>query len=188
MRMIAIIAAAVCLAFAPSARGQALPEESPLTPAQLAELRGGFQLPGGLAITIGVTTATRIDGREVLRSTFNIRDGLPQVGVLANDAAGKLASVTATADGAAVTTADGVVRLRSAGDGVRVDLAGDAIQVSHLLGSALGSIVANSGNDRSIDVTTSVDIGLSGITPDAIGGSAIRAENLALDATARMVR
>lgn len=166
-----------------------MPGEPPLAAEELAKLRGGFQLPGGIAVTIGVTTATQLNGQEILRSTFNISDGSPVVRVIAADpSSGRSSEVQATVNGGGVQTRDGSVQLRSTPGGLRVDLAGDAINVSHLIGNALGTVVANSGNDRSIDVTTSVNIGLSGIRPEAVGSSAIRAENLALDATTRLVR
>ncbi|HEU0044496.1 hypothetical protein [Sphingomonas sp.] len=188
LRLCSILAALV-LAAAPAADARSLTAHPSLSDERLAELRGGFQLPGGISVTIGVTTATRIDGREILRSTLNLRDDLPRVQVLADRADGAgVVPVSVTADGAGLMTRDGVVRVRSATDGVRVDLSGEAIEVSHLLGGALGTVVANSANDRSIDVTTTVDIGLSGVRPDALGGAAIRAENLALDATTRLIR
>ena len=171
------------------AQAQALPVHPPLADERLAELRDGFRLPGGITVTIGVTTATRIDGREILRSTLNLHDNLPRVQVLGDRADGAgIVPVSVTVDGAGLMTRDGEVRVRSAADGVRVDLKGNDIEVSHLLGAALGSVVANSANNRSIDVTTSVDIGLSGIRPDALGSAAVRAENLALDATTRLIR
>lgn len=164
---------------------QSFPEGTPLPPPVLAELRGGFDLPNGMTVTLGVTTDTRIDGRDVLRTVFDIRQGTSSLSVLANHAD---TGVLATIDGTEVATADGTVRVRTSDSGTRVDFSGDRIDVSHLAGSALGSVIANSASDRTIDVATTVTIGLGGVTPDAIGGSLARVDTLALDATSRMTR
>ena len=66
----------------------------------------------------------------------------------------------------------------------RVDLAANQLDISHLVGrGAVGSIVANAADNRSIDVATSVDIDLAGVRPDQIGGAVVRASNLALETT-----
>lgn len=155
---------------------------------RLVELRGGFDLPDGLSVTLGVTTETRVDGSEVLRTVFDVQNGTPNLTVLADNGDGTLSQVTVDRDGQGVATADGIVRVRSTTTGESVDLASQGIDVSHLVGGAFGSVVANSGDNRSVDVSTSIDIGLSGITPDAVGNSMARVDGLALDATIRLVR
>jgi hypothetical protein len=179
--------------FALVALGVAAPSQAqsygvaPLPGTALAKIRGGFDLPNGLIINLGVTTDTKVDGESVLRTIFNIDQGAPILKVLANQAEG-LSELDLAANDAAVTTADGSVRLQSGASGARVQLVNDSIDVSHLIGQAYGSVVANSGSDRSIEVQTTIDIGVSGIRPDAIGGSLARAGDLALDATSRLSR
>lgn len=175
----------IALAFVPTAAGaQALPEKTPLAEAELAEQRGAFRLPNGMEITIGVATQTRVDGRTVLSTTYNVAGGAPQFRVQAgsgNDPNGT-SEVVPTAGG--VSTRDGVVQMLP--NGVR--FSGDAIQVTHLAGQAFGTVLANSGSNRAIDMQTTVDIHVTGITPDMLGSSALRIEGLALDATARLTR
>lgn len=163
---------------------------APMPDPELARERGGFSLPGGITVTLGVTTDTRVDGQEVLRTVLSLADGGPKLAVLgATGGAAMLGEVELTANGAGVATRDGVVRLRQSGDNTRVDLAGNGVDISHLVGrGALGSIVANATDNRVIQVETSVDIGLAGVRPDQLGGAMAQAGNLALDATTQLVR
>lgn len=170
------------------ALAQAMPAETPLSAPQLDTLRGGFNLPGGGTVTMGVVTETRINGQEVLRTVFNVQTGLPVLTVLTRNADGSVSSATPTANGTAVTTADGTVRLVAMPNGTRVELAGDRIDVSHLVGQSFGSVVANSADNRVVDVSTTINIGLSGIARDALGSSAASVDTLALDATSRLAR
>lgn len=186
MRRLILLALAACSS---PAFGQAL-DARPMTDPELARERGGFSLPGGITVTLGVTTDTRVDGQEVLRTVFSLADGTPKIAVLsATEAGAALQKVELTANGVGVSTRDGVVRLRQTAENTRVELAGDQLDIAHLTGrGALGSIVANAADNRSIDVTTSVDIGLAGVRPDQIGGALVQAENLALAATGQLVR
>lgn len=187
MKILAFLLGGVTLCLANHSNAQSVMPTPPLAPAALAEMRGGFDLPNGAVITLGVTTATSVDGREVLRTTFDIQGGAAQLRVAATprgDSAAGAIDLQAARSG--VETLDGVVTVRTDDHGTRVELAGDRIDVSHLTGQAFGSVIANSASDRSINVATTVDIGLTGITPDAIGGSLARVNDLALDATSRM--
>lgn len=163
---------------------------APLPDPELARERGGFSLPGGITLTLGVTTDTRIDGQEVLRTVVSLANGSPTLAVLgASGGSATLDQVKLTANGASVATRDGLVSLRKTGEDLRVELAGDKVDITHLVGrGALGSIVANAADNRSIEVSTSVDIGLAGVRPDQVGGAMAQANNLALDATTQLVR
>lgn len=159
-----------------------------LTDPELARERGGFVLPGGITITLGVTTDTRVDGQEVLRTIFAFDGTMPKLAVLSATEGGGFSPVELDPGGAGVITREGVVRLR-AGDLTRVDFSGDRLDISHLVGGdAFGSVVVNSADNRMIDITTSVDISLAGVRPDELGSSMARVDTLALDATAQMVR
>lgn len=161
---------------------------TPLSPSQLEDVRGGFDLPGGVSVSLGVVTETRVNGQDVLRTVFNVQSGQPAVTVLARtgDSPDGLTPVAATVGGAGVATADGTVTLVAMPNGVRVELAGDRLDVSHLVGQSFGSVVANSADDRSIDVATTVNISLGGVARDMIGASSARVDALALDATTRL--
>lgn len=185
LHLVMLLAVAPVPAFA-----QAIPTAAPLSAPELDALRGGFDLPGGGTITLGVVTTTRLDGQEVLRTVFNVQTGQPVITVLARNAGspGGVTPIDATVGGAGVATADGTVTLAALPNGVRVELAGDRVDLSHLVGQSFGSVVANSADNRSIDVATTVNISLGGITRDAIGSSGARVDSLALDATARLSR
>lgn len=163
-------------------------DATPMTDPELAATRGGFILPGGITITLGVTTDTRVDGQEVLRTVFSFDGAMPKVAVLSAAEGGGLSPVELDPGGAGVMTRDGVVRLR-AGDTARVEFSGDRLDISHLVGrGAIGSVVANAADNRAIDVTTSVDIGLAGVRPDELGSAMARVDTLVLDVTTQMVR
>lgn len=172
------------------ALAQAMPAKEPLSAPELDALRGGFDLPGGISIKLGVVTETKVDGQEVLRTVLNVQTGQPIVTVLARNAGltDGLTPIRARVGDAGVATADGTVTLVALPNGVRVELAGDRLDVSHLLGRSFGSVVANGADNRAIDVATTVNISLGGVTADAIGASSARVDTLALDATSRLSR
>jgi hypothetical protein len=151
-----------------------------LSDADLAQLRGGFELPGGLVVNLGVTTDTRLDGQLVLRTVFTATQGSPTLRVFGRT--GDAPTELNLAAGQAATQ-DGIVQIRNLPGGERVDLAGNSIDVSHIVGQAFGSVLANTGNDRTIDVVTTVDLDLSHATPDLIGSSLLSVEAAAIDST-----
>lgn len=159
----------------------------PLTDAQLAELRGGFALPGGGDLNLGVVTSTYVDGALVVRSTYTVTGDTPAVQVSARGADAQ-AQDLAISDGQTVATADGQVTLVRTADGTQVRFSGDQLNVTALSGRNIGSIVQNSGNDRTIGVVTNIDLGLTGVARDGLGSSLSRAGTLALDATTRLAR
>lgn len=56
---------------------------TPVSDPELATMRGGFRLPGGIDVALTVTTQTSIDGALVLRSVFRADDGKPTLAVFA---------------------------------------------------------------------------------------------------------
>lgn len=179
--------AAMLLLLAPLPAAAA-PFADPLRDEQLSTLRGGFTLPGGLQVGLGVTTESRIDGQLVLRSTFTLGAGAESLQVEARSSDGSLHRIDVPQAGS-LTGPDGtltVVRKNGAAD---VVLNGAQLDLTHLAGSrAFGSIVANSADGRTIDVNTLVSLDIRGATPDRIGSSLLRVETLALDTTAGLVR
>lgn len=79
-------------------------------------------------------------------------------------------------------TPAGVVTVTDVAPSYRATLDGTMLSISHLAGQAFGSIVANSADNRNIDVETRVDLSLAGASPDVLGSSMFRVENTALDA------
>jgi hypothetical protein len=161
--------------------GDALPDQS------LDKMRGGFDLPNGLNVALGVTTETRVDGQMILRTVLSADEGPASISTYARDESGQLVAVQLE-DGATVIGRDGAVRLVDNRGAVRVVLDGQQTDVTHLLGDGLGSLVANTADGRTIDVVTTVDVDVRNASPDLIGSSLFRVEGLALDATRDLVR
>lgn len=184
----------------------------------LATMRGGFGLPGGLEVSVAVQSDTRVNGLLLLRSVFVVDKGAPELSVFGRtgDVASSTArtgngvpSSTVTisggtfalggaseglerldvsAGGASVATAGGSVRVDKAGAGSQVVLSGPTLDVSHLAGQAYGSVIANRGNDVTIDTVTNINIDLKNTMPSNIGSAMFRVEALAIDSAARLGR
>jgi hypothetical protein len=179
--------AALLLLFVP-VQAAASPFGNPLPDEKLSDMRGGFTLPGGLQVALGVTTESRIDGQLVLRSTFTLSDGAPSLQVEARSADGSLRALDA-AQGESFTGPDGTLTLVRKGEATQVVLNGNQLDLTHLAGTrGFGSIVANSADGRNIDVSTVVGLDIRGATPDRLGSSLLRIDTLALNTTAGMVR
>lgn len=201
-----IALAALALALAPMPT-PALPD------ADLGTMRGGLALPGGVDLKLTVHSDTRVDGTTVLRTIFRADAGAPTLQVLVGDGTGSGIGAAATgpavaitrdgktaelstagltevalAPGQAIDTVAGRVRLDSLARGARVTLQADALDVSHLVGEGLGSVIANAGDGRTIDTLTTVNIDLSGVSPEALGSAMLRVEGMALDAARAGVR
>ena len=86
----------------------AAPYANPLSDEQLSTLRGGFTLPGGLQVGLGVTTESRIDGQLVLRSTFTLGAGAESLQVEARSSDGSLHKIDVSQAGT-VTGSDGTL-------------------------------------------------------------------------------
>lgn len=158
---------------------QAVPDQA------LDQMRGGFTLPNGLGVTLGVVTETRLDGSTVLKTVLTADQGPASIATYTRDAAGNL--VQTDAAGGSVIGRDGALSQSSSNGGVRVTLNGQGTDVTHLLRNGLGSIISNTADNRTIDVTTTVDIDISNASPELLGSSLFRVEDVALDATRGLV-
>jgi len=175
------------IAVVTAAPAAANPFGSPLSDTALQEMRGGFALPSGLDIGIGVTTETRIDGQLVLRSVLTADHGPGTLAIQGRNTAGDLVNLSVEPGGQAVGP-DGTIKLVSRGDSTRLTLNGEGINVSHLLGGGYGSIVANRVDGRTIDVATTIDLDIRNAMPSNLGSTLFRVENLSLDATQSLTR
>lgn len=92
------------------------------------------------------------------------------------------------AGGAGVATDAGHVVQHQQGGLQTVELRARDLDVTHLAGTAFGSAVANSGNDRTIDTQTVVSIDLRNAGPDVLGSSMLRAQDVATDALTMRAR
>lgn len=186
-----------------------------LTDLQLDELRGGFELPNGMDVVVGIDIQTLVNGALALRSVLNTDTGTPVVfvgdssGVASSSGAGAAAGggvvvrvgdttttyqaeagqqqVVLTANGPAVSTPSGSVQLVKDGSGSQVILNGNSLELRQMIGSLTGSIVANTANDRTIDtiVTVNVDVQNSALL---VGNAALHADSIALATAGRGIR
>jgi len=186
-----------------------------LTDAQLDTMRGGFELPNGMDVVVGVDIQTLVNGTLALRSVLNTETGTPVVfvgdgtsggsssgtgtsaggGVVVHVGSANTAiqagagqqQVTLTPNGPAVSTPSGTVQLVKDGGGSQVILNGNSLELHQMIGSLTGSIVANTANDRTIDtvVTINVDVQNSGLLA---GNAVLRADSIALDTAGRGIR
>ncbi|WP_395397061.1 hypothetical protein [Novosphingobium sp. BL-8A] len=187
-----------------------------LTDAQLDELRGGFELPNGMDVVVGVDIQTLVNGALALRSVLNTDTGTPVVFV--GDGSGATSSssssgtaagggvvvkvgdtamtiqpaagqqqVTLTANGPAVSTPSGTVQLVKDANGSQVILNGNSLELRQMIGSLTGSIVANTANDRTIDTVVNVNVDVRNSALLA-GSAMLHADTIALDAAGRGIR
>lgn len=138
-----------------------------------------------LATTSGGETTVSYDPRSGLTVTTTGRAGSP---VIIN---GSAASSGKPIEGLqqidprmAHATDNGIIRAVGANGDRGVELVGGDISITHLTGTALGSVIANTGSDRAIDTQTTLTIDLRNAGPDVLGSSMFRVENVAIDALA----
>ena len=89
--------------------------------------------------------------------------------------------------GGRVDTPNGAVSLDRLGSGYKVSLAKPDLEVSHVFGQALGSVVLNTGSDRAIDTATTINLDLMNATPMTVGSAMPRVETMALDVTRDLI-
>ncbi|WP_375392006.1 hypothetical protein [uncultured Sphingomonas sp.] len=154
------------------------PAAAPVTSAPAGNAAAGG--PTGVTVTMD-----RQSGLQTVTPTYGGAAGAPGVSVGAatqDPHALGLTALPVTAGGPAVATPDGVVTVTALPTGTQVTLAGDHFAVSDLVGHAIATAIANSGNDRTFDTATNVAIDLRNIAPYQVGAAQMRVESLALDA------
>ncbi|HEX8668020.1 MAG TPA: hypothetical protein VF727_06580 [Allosphingosinicella sp.] len=176
----------VCAAAAPAAAAGPF-GKAPVSDADLGRMRGGFLLPGGLDVSIAVQSSTSVDGTPVLRTLFIAASGGPSLTVFGQNGGG-LTQIDTSSSGGSAGASGGTVRVEGSGSGTQVILTAPQLEVRHLVGQAVGSMVANSGNDVTIDVDTVVDIQIGNGNPLNLGPNMLRVDTLASDVAARLVR
>lgn len=191
MRPLALVLGAVAVTTAAQAAfAQTAPFEGApvVTDATLADTSGGFLLPNGMDVRLGITIDTLIDGRPVLSTVLTLDDASHLMvytgGDVKQQATGtaflvpgpngpalvRIAQDTSFARGAGgqpiavvpnggpIQTNWGAVRLEQSDAQSTVFLAGEGIDLRHMIGTATGALVANTANDRVIDTMVTIDI------------------------------
>jgi hypothetical protein len=173
-------------------------------------MRGGFELPNGMDISIGIQIDTLVNGSTVLRtlltgkdgSTLQVFAGGPNVVSTDPGNAGKGLSIhvgsMAQADGSAsngqlvqlvpngasVVTDSGTVHLVQSKGQSTVLLDGNGLSLQHMIGALTGAIVANQGSDRTIDTNVTVNLNVQN-SAIPVGSMLMRLENVLLGAGSR---
>lgn len=184
-----------------------------VTDDRLGTIRGGFLLPNGMDIGLGITVDTLIDGRPVLTTVLTVDNGShlniytggdvqrqstattvsvpgpngPSLIRITQDTAPGIGGgdpVAVLANGPPVQTQAGAVQLAQSDTQSTVFLTGDGFEVRHMIGAATGALVANTASDRVIDTMVTVDLD---IRHSAIptGAMMLRLDNLLAGAAAR---
>nr|WP_089218970.1 hypothetical protein [Sphingomonas laterariae] len=187
----------------------------------LEDVRGGFDLPNGMAISVGIEITTLVNGALALRTALMPESGAtpsvyvgdttspaavsgasggvtvqtPSGGIVRiNDgsASSPISSadqtpVTLVANGPGVATPWGDVQLVQTDRGSTVTLAGNSLQLQHMIGSITGSAVANTADNRAIDTIVTVNVDLHNASMLA-GNALLRLESFAVDAASRIIR
>ena len=92
--------------------------------------------------------------------------------------------VPVIANGPAVAASSGSISLNEDDRGARVTLTTPTIEVQHLVGQATGAVLANTGNDRTIDTVSSINVNLVGV-PAALLGNTLMINRVAVEAAGR---
>ncbi len=145
-------------------------------------------MSGGQGVSVSVDRAT---GTTIIQPAYGpasapaVSIGSAPSAAAAVDNSG-LVAVTPAAGG--VETGAGMVSVASTGDGARVTLDGAGFSISHLVGAATGSVIANAANDRTIDTVTNVQIDLHNAQAMALGSAMLRVDSVVSAATRAMFR
>lgn len=218
MRALSLLLGAVAAAaLVPGAAAQTAPFENARVVSDdgLASARGGFELPNGMNIRLGITMDTLIDGRLVLSTVLTL-DEVSRLMIYGGGDAHSQTTGTAflvpgpngpslvrftqdtsfargsdggqpiaiVPNGDPVQTPWGAVRLAQTDAQSTVFLAGDGIDLRHMIGTATGALVANTANDRVIDTMVTIDIDVRG-SAIPTGTMILRLDNLLAGAATR---
>jgi len=176
----ALAAAAPALAAAPPGHPQANnpfgPEHAPVAEAKLAEMRGGFELPNGETLDIGIAVNGTVSGPDVpnfeftvgQRITNNSVENIRNAESLTDNGSANLSfnkNGTLTVDGGA---ADGGVTVQAAADAtqalktlLQAGQGNSAPDVSDIGAEGLANVIQNNLNNIDIDLTNQIDLDTS---------------------------
>ncbi len=207
---IALAGVALATTAAPAGAEAASYTAATISDAALDEMRGGFELPNGMDISIGIQIDTLVNGATVLRTLLMGNDG-SMLQVFSGGPAssvdmgngGKGLSVHLVADaqstgtgaldeqalalapnGAAIVTDAGAVRLVQSNGQSTVLLDGNGLALQHMIGALTGALVANQASNRSIDTNFTVNLTIQN-SAIPIGSMLMRLDTLMLGAGAR---
>lgn len=143
---------------------------SPVSEQALSDMRGGFELPNGMIVSVGVQIDTYVDRSLALRTVLNVADKTNSGLEITLPSASDL----------------GAISIVQTSDGSAVILKGADLEIQHLTGSSTGVVIANTLDNRVIDTVATVNVSLSD-SAVPVGNILLRIESVVLDAVgARM--
>lgn len=119
-----------------------------------------------LVIDRSPTGTTIMPTSSVAATTVNLVNGDPSTWLSGEGQT----QVPVTPNGPAVAAEPGSVRLTSDESGAVVTLQAPNLEIRHLVGQATGTFVANTGDNRSIDTISSVNVDVQGLSPALLSG------------------
>lgn len=134
---------------------------APVSDADLAEQRGGFTLPGGIAVSIAVQSDTRVNGVLLLRTIMTVNQGAPTVSVFGLATA---AVSQATAAGSAA-----VASATEAADAAGEKASSSSVNVLNGVAISAGSTAAAIGQGQ--ENLVKLDVAPNGAPVQAAGGT-----------------
>lgn len=172
---------------------------APVSDAALERARGGFILPNGMDVSIGIQIDTHVDGQLALRTVLSVVDmtrseltvytstppaTLTPSSVEPGPPTPPVQSLELVPNGPRIATDLGSLRLETTGPRSAVILSAPALELQHLVGAATGVLVANTADNAVIDTIATVNLELHNSTVP-IGNTLLRIETIALDAVGR---
>ena len=142
---------------------------SPMPAGTIAVVAGGSNGAPDVNVTRAPTGTTIDVSTPSAPTRVNILSGLPSTW---QTAAGQT-PVPVTENGAAIQTPAGAISLATNERGAVVTLDAPMLRIQQVVGEAAGIVIANTGNDRTIDTISSVNLDLQGLSPELLSGLAI---------------
>lgn len=143
---------------------------SPLDDEELAQARGGFELPSGVEIAFGAVVTTSVDGLRLLETRLQLEaDGL------AAATASAPAEVSVRIDGGSAKSAvssDELVAIVELPD----------LTVRHSVGREISSVVVNTADNRVVDTRLSINLQMDNVQPLSLGSIGFRVQAPGLEA------
>lgn len=141
-------------------------DAQPLAPATVTV--SSPAVPGAplLVVDRSPTGTTIVPTESRAPTTVNLVNGDPGTWL---DASGQI-PVPVTRNGPPVTIAPGAVTLTGDERGAVVTLDAPGLRIQQLIGQATGVVVANSGDNRTIETVSSVNVDLQGLSPTLLSG------------------
>lgn len=185
-----LAASAFCLSFFYYSTAMASPfEAAPVSDDTLNDMRGGFDLPNGMKVSLGVEMTTYVDQSLILRTVLNVTDvansGL-QVTVPSSGANPVIVGSPSNEPIKIEIPSDlGMVTVNRNEDGSSVVLKGPDLEVQHLTGNSTGMLIANTLDNRVIDTITTVNVSLDN-SAVPVGNMMLRLDSVISDAGGRV--